>query len=137
MNGTVLHLMSKGAITCGEETSIRQVAQVMAVNSTRYCVVINKAQEVLGIISARSILKAFGMDLDRTLAREILLPHTYTISPSTPLKEAIRLMDRRKIEHIIVTSDRPGVKAVLGMLHIQSILGAMVNGEGRDDHASM
>ena len=98
MQERVMNLMKKGAISCGEETSIKEVAQILAVNSTRYCVVTNKEHEVLGIISARSILKAFGKDLDHTSAKEILLPHTYTISPNTPLSEAIRLMNRRKRE---------------------------------------
>ena len=132
-----MNLMKKGVISCGEETSIKEVAQILAVNSTRYCVVTNKEHEVLGIISARSILKAFGRDLDDTSAKEILLPHTYTISPNMPLSEAIRLMDRRKIEHVIVTSDRPGSKAVLGMLHIEDVISAMVEEEGSNKHASM
>lgn len=137
MQKRVMNLMKRGAISCGEETSIREVAQILAVNSTRYCVVTNKDHEVLGIISARSILKAFGKDLDDTLAKDILLPHTYTISPNMPLSEAIRLMDRRKIEHVIVTSDRPGSKAVLGMLHIEDVIDAMVREEGSNTHASM
>ena len=137
MQKRVMNLMKKGAISCGEETSIKEVAQILAVNSTRYCVVTNKEHEVLGIISARSILKAFGKDLDDTLAKEILLPHTYTISPNMPLSEAIRLMDRRKIEHVIITSDRPGSKAVLGMLHIEDVISAMVGEEGSNKHASM
>jgi signal-transduction protein with cAMP-binding, CBS, and nucleotidyltransferase domain len=126
MQGKVMNLMRKGAISCGEETSIREVAQILAVNSTRYCVVINKEREVLGVISARSILKAFGKDLDHTAAKDILLPHTYTISPNSPLSEAIQLMGRRKIEHVVVTSDRPGSKAVLGVLHIEDIISTMV-----------
>jgi predicted transcriptional regulator len=137
MQERVMNLMKKGVISCGEETSIKEVAQILAVNSTRYCVVTNKEHEVLGIISARSILKAFGKDLDDTSAKEILLPHTYTISPNMPLSEAIRLMDRRKIEHVIVTSDRPGSKAVLGMLHIEDVISAMVEEEGSNKHASM
>ena len=137
MQQRVMNLMKKGAISCGEETSIKEVAQIMAVNSTRYCVVTSKEHEVLGIISARSILKAFGRDLDDTSAKEILLPHTYTISPNMPLSEAIQLMDGRKIEHVIVTSDRPGSKAVLGMLHIEDVIAAMVGEEGSNKHASM
>ena len=137
MQQRVMNLMKKGAISCGEETSIKEVAQILAVNSTRYCVVTNREHEVLGIISARSILKAFGRDLDDTSAKEILLPHTYTISPNMPLSEAIQLMDGRKIEHVIVTSDRPGSKAVLGMLHIEDVIAAMVREEGSNKHASM
>ncbi len=117
--------MRTGTITCGPSTSIREVAQILAVNSTHYCVVTNQSHEVLGIISARSILKAFGRDLDETKAQDILLPHTFTITPNSTLREAIALMDRRKIEHLIVTSDREGSKAVVGLLHVEDIIAKM------------
>jgi CBS domain-containing protein len=125
MKERVMRLMRKGAITCSEETSIRDVAQIMVINSTHYCVVINQNHEVLGIISARSLLKAFGRDLDQTKAKDILLPYTITITPTSPLEEAIHLMDKRKIEHLIVVSDRPGSKAILGLLHVEDIVDKM------------
>jgi predicted transcriptional regulator len=125
MEEKVFRLMRKGAITCSEETSIREVAQIMVVNSTHYCVVINHNHEVLGIISSRSILKAFDRDLEQTRAKDILIPYNFTITPATPLKEAIQLMDKRKIEHLIVVSDRPGSKAILGLLHVEDIVDRM------------
>jgi signal-transduction protein with cAMP-binding, CBS, and nucleotidyltransferase domain len=131
MEEKVMRLMRKGTITCTEEASIREVAQIMLVNSTHYCVVINKSREVLGIISARSILRAFGRDLDQTKAKDILTPYTFTITPTTPLKEAIHLMDRRKIEHLIVVLDRPGSKAILGLLHVEDIVDRMVQDQER------
>jgi signal-transduction protein with cAMP-binding, CBS, and nucleotidyltransferase domain len=129
MEERVMRLMRKGALSCLEDTSIREVAQIMWVNSTHYCVVINRSREVLGIISARSILKAFGLDLRQAKAKDILIPYTFTITPSTPLKEAIELMDKRKIEHLIVVSDRPGSKAILGLLHIEDIVDRMAQVE--------
>jgi signal-transduction protein with cAMP-binding, CBS, and nucleotidyltransferase domain len=125
MKERVMRLMRKGAITCSDETSVRDVAQIMVINSTHYCVVINQSHEVLGIISTRSLLKAFGRDLDQTKAKDILLAYTITITPTTPLDEAIRLMDKRKIEHLIVVSDRPGSKAILGLLHVEDIVEKM------------
>jgi len=133
MEEKVMRLMRKGTITCSEETSIREVAQIMMVNSTHYCVVINRNREVTGIISSRSILKAFDRDLDQTRARDILAPYTFTITPSTLLKEAIQLMDKRKIEHLIVVSDRPGSKAILGLLHVEDIVDQMARGEKRQE----
>jgi len=122
LSETVMSLMRRGAITCAEQTSIREVAQIMVVNRIRYCVVVNQSHEVVGIISARSILKAFGKDLDQTKAKDILLPYTISITPSTPLKEAIELMSKRKIEHLVVVSERLGSKAVLGILHASDIV---------------
>ncbi|NSW86968.1 MAG: CBS domain-containing protein [Syntrophobacteraceae bacterium] len=121
----VMHLMRRGAITCAEDTTIQEVAQIMVVNSIRYCVVINGRNEVQGIISARSILKAYGRNLNATRAKDILLPYTVTITPSSSLNEAVELMSKKRIEHLIVVSDRPGSKAILGLLHAEDIVNRM------------
>ena len=125
MKNKVMHLMRRGAVTCLEEATVREVAQIMVVNDIRYCVVINAKHEVKGIISARSILKAYGQDLDSISARDILLPHTETIGPSCDLREAVDIMSRKKIEHLIVVPDRPGSRAILGLLCARDIVDHM------------
>jgi CBS domain-containing protein len=100
----------------------------MTINNIRYCVVVNDEHEILGVISARSILIGFGKDLEQTTARDILMPYTVTIGPNTPLKDAVDIMIRKKIEHLIVIPDRPGAKAILGMLHAEDIVNRMVTG---------
>jgi len=125
MEKKVMHFMRRGAITCAENASILEVAQIMVVNSTRYCVVTTGNREVIGIISARSILKAFGKNLKDIRARDILLPYTIAVTPNSFLQEAVDLMNRRKIEHVIVVSDRPGSRAVFGLLHVEDIVGDM------------
>ncbi len=128
MEEKVINILRRGAITCHEHMSIKEVAQIMVVNRIRYCVVVNPQNEVMGIISARSILKAFGKDLEQIQAKDILLPFAITITPNSTRKDAIDLMTRKKIEHLIVVSDRPGSKAVLGLVHAADIVSKM----GRD-----
>lgn len=125
MDESVLGLMQRGAITCTEGQSIREVAQIMVVNRLRYCVVVGSSNDVKGIISARSILMALGRNLARTKARDILLPYTITVTPATPLADAIALMHRKRIEHLIVVSDKPGSQAVLGILSAGDIVQRM------------
>lgn len=124
----VMHAMRRGAFTCTEDTTLRDVAQIMTLNNIRYCVVVNDQHEILGVISARSILRGFGKDLEQTRAGDILLPYTVTITPNTPLKEAVDLMTRKRIEHLIVIPDRPGARAILGLLHAEDIVGKMAYG---------
>lgn len=120
-----MRFMRRGAITADEDTSVREVAQIMVLNRIRYCIIVNKKHEVRGIISARSILKAFGKDLSTLPAKDILLPYTVIITPSSPLRDAIALMKSKKIEHLVVVSDKPGSKAVLGILHARDIVAEM------------
>lgn len=126
MEEKVMHLMRKGAVTCSEETSIPEVAQIMVVNGIRYCVVINSSHEVVGIISARSILRGYGRNVGQGMAKEIMLSYTITVTPSFPLNKAIAMMSKRKIEHLIVVSERPGSKALLGLLFAEDIVSRML-----------
>lgn len=118
--------MRRGAITCNAETSLRFVAQIMVVNRIRYCAVTNDNHEVVGLISADNIITAFGRDFDQTKAKDILIPDAVvTVVPSTPLREAVALMAKKRIEHLIVLSERAGSKAVIGMLCSVDIIGRM------------
>ena len=112
----VKDLMRHGAVTCGLDTSIKEVSQIMVVNRIRYVVVTDEQGSVAGIISARSILKAWGKDLEKTVARDVLLPYTVTTTPETPLAEAIRMMQKRRIQHLVIVSEQGSHKRVVGIL---------------------
>jgi CBS domain-containing protein len=126
----VLNYMKRGAITCSESTSIREVAQIMVLNRTRYCAVLNDDHELTGIVSAQSILWAFGNDLEKTSVRDILLPYTVTITPGHSLSDAINVMKAKKIEHLVVVSERPGSKAVVGILNAGDIVTRLAHDTG-------
>ncbi|HXX56365.1 MAG TPA: CBS domain-containing protein [Thermodesulfovibrionales bacterium] len=130
MEEHVRQLMRRGAITCNEETSLRDIAQIMVVNQVRYCAVINSNHEVRGLVSADSIIDAFGRDLDLTRAKDILHSHSIvTATAGTPLREAITAMSKNKIEHLIVIADQPESKAVLGLLCAGDLIARMAKRE--------
>ena len=118
----VRDLMRHGTITCTLETPVREVAQIMVMNRIRYVVVTDERNAIGGIISARSILKAWGKDLDKTTAKDILLAYTVTVTPETLLTDAMKMMQRRRIQHLVVVSDRPPQKRVVGILSASDIV---------------
>jgi CBS domain-containing protein len=122
----VAQCVRRGAITCSGETSLIFVAQIMVVNRIRYCVVINKNHEVLGLISADQMINAFDREFGRRKASDIVDGDAIvTVTPATPLKEAIDMMAKKKIEHIIVISDRQGSRAVIGIVAAHDIVAKM------------
>jgi len=130
----VRQFMRRGAITCSEETSLRDIAQIMVVNQVRYCVVINKAHEVMGMISADSIIDAYGGNLDEAKASDILTRgDVITKAVNAPLREAIDVMSRNRTEHLVVLSDRPDSRAVLGILFAGDIIAAMAQRRRSDE----
>ena len=78
-----------------------------------------------GLFPPGACLKGYKKDLEQGRAKDILLPYTVTITPNSSLKEAVRVMNQKKIEHLIVVSDRPGSSAILGLLHAEDIISKM------------
>ena len=110
----VRDLMHRGVITCHLQTPIKEVAQIMDANNIRSVVVTDDRGEVWGIVSLISILKAWNKDLSRTTAEDILLPYTVTIAPESPIEDAVQLLKRRRIEHIVIVS--PQARRPVGVL---------------------
>jgi CBS domain-containing protein len=130
--------LRRGAITCSEETSLIFVAQIMVVNRIRYCVVINKKHEVVGLISADQMINAYDKEFGRRTAVDIVARDVLvTVTPSTPLREAIDLMAKKKVEHIIVVSDRPGSRAVIGIIAARDIIAGMARDRRKGGHEGL
>lgn len=122
----VVQCIRRGAITCNEETTLHFVAQIMVVNRIRYCVVLNNNHEVVGLISSDAMINAFGKDFGTTRAKDILTRDGIaTVTLSTPLKDAVALMAKEGIEHLIVVSDKAERRAVIGMLFASDIIACM------------
>ena len=124
--GRVSQFIRRGAITCNEETTLHLVAQIMVVNRIRYCVVLNNRREVVGLISSDTMITAFGKDFGTAKARDMVTPDSIaTVTLSTPIAEAVALMAKEAIEHLIVVSDKAGSRAVIGMLFASDMIAYM------------
>ena len=130
----VAQYMRRGAITCSEETSLHFVAHIMVVNRIRYCVVLNENHEVRGLISADNMINAFGRDFDRTSAKEILnRDMIVAVTLDTPIEEAVALMAKKGIEHLVVVSDKAGgSRAVIGMVYASDIISRMARSKEQE-----
>jgi len=102
----VRDVMRRGVITCYTCTPLREVARIMVQNDIREVVVLGDKAQVNGVISDYLLVrKAYGRDLDKMVAEDILLPYIVTISPEAPLTEAIQLMQAKKIRNLIIVTD--------------------------------
>lgn len=107
--------MHRGVITCHLQTPVKEIAKIMDANNVRSVVVTDDRGEVWGIVSLISILKAWGQDLETLTAEDILQPHTITISPESPIEEAVKLLQKKRIEHLVIV--HPGlVRRAVGIL---------------------
>jgi predicted transcriptional regulator len=118
--GTVAEVMHRGIVTCVAELAAKTVARVMAAHRIHAVAVVNGNGQCVCVVETPDIIAAVQrgtLDLER--ARAIGRPPIFVDEP-TPVREAVRLMHRHGVAHLIVAErgqSRPvGIVSVLDAL---------------------
>ncbi len=117
----VRDLLRVESVSCQADTSVIEVAQIMMVHRIRYCLVLNKKDELTGIVVARSLQRAAGPRLEQLTAEDVMLP-CVTVTAGVPVERAAAKMYLNHLQHLVVVSDRPGSNAVMGLVGATDIL---------------
>ena len=110
------HLMHKGVLFCYPEDSVKDVAKIMHENQIRAVAVVDETGEVWGVISVMELLPLYGKDIEAIKAEEVMRPYKIEVDPQAPVEDAIDLMKKRKIEHLIIIDPHAGPKRPVGIL---------------------
>jgi CBS domain-containing protein len=121
----VADVMRHGVISCEPETSLRDVARIMA-SYHIHAVVVGLRDNVWGVISAGDVLSAAGTDRERWNAGDIAATEFVSARPQATLEEAAQVMREHEVQHVIVV-DEDGKP--IGMLSSLDIAGALAWGE--------
>jgi CBS domain-containing protein len=123
-HATVVDVMSRGVITCAPETDLVSVAATMATQRIHAALILApEGGRALMITDLDLIRAALSSDLERTaadLAREPIV----TIAPSAPLEQAVALMAKQHLSHLLVAE--PGAawpSGVLSSLDVIAVVG--------------
>ena len=110
--------MRIGVVTCRSETSLEDVARMMA-TFTIHSVVVEDEGVPQGIVSAIDIATSGSSDLATTRAGDVATRDLVTIPADETLEQAARTMSRHGVTHLLVVqpeSDRPvGVFSASGL----------------------
>jgi len=112
----VCDLMHKGVIACYPEDTIKEIAKMMDTYQIRSIVVMDETGEVWGLVSIMELIPLLGKDLEKIHAQEIMRPYKIEVDPQWPISEAVQLMKKRKIEHLVVIDPHAGVRRPIGIL---------------------
>lgn len=118
----ICDLMHRGVIFCYPEDSVPDVIKIMDQNQIRSVVVVDESGEVWGLISVMELLPLYGRDMSSVRAEDIMRPYTIDIQAQAPLEQAVEIMKRRKIEHLIVIDAHAGPRRPIGILTTHDIL---------------
>jgi CBS domain-containing protein len=110
-------LEDKGSEIIGlqRKKSVADAIRIMKKNNAGSVVVFNNKQNPVGLLTERDILyRALDADRDikQVLVGEIMTQITATITPDTTIEEAMKLVTRQRIRHLLVMDNKKLVGVV-------------------------
>lgn len=112
----ICDLMHKGVIFCYPDDSAKDIARMMKENQIRSVVVMDETGEVWGLVSIMELLPLYNRNLDEIRAEDIMRPYQIEVDPQWSIEKAIEIMQKRKIEHLIIIDPHAGPKRPVGIL---------------------
>jgi CBS domain-containing protein len=131
-HATVSDAMHPGILSCEPDTSLTEVAKIMASHHVHCVAVVGISHEepecfVWGIVSDLELVRAgISEDADET-ARALAKEPVIVVEPSTRLVDAAREMLERRVHHLVVVD--PVAKRPIGVLSTLDIAGVLAWGE--------
>lgn len=114
-------LARREAVFIAPQSTLREAARLMWVESIGALVVGDDPHHALGVISERDVMAQIGQgaDLDTTTAQEAMTRYVVTAQVGDRLSDAASLMLDGAIRHLPVVD---GEGAVIGMLSVRDLL---------------
>jgi len=128
----VTDAMRLGIFTCPPETSLKEVAQMMATHHI-HCVVVtdmagrSDGKRPWGVISALDVARAAGPDSAERTAGETAATELITVAADEALSRAAQLMGEHDTSHLVVVQSTTGKP--VGVLSTLDIAGVLAWGE--------
>ncbi len=105
MNRIIRDFMCRGVVTCGVNASRAEIAQIMVDNDVSALVVVDERLNACGIISKTDLIRFYGKDLSAVGAEDIMTPEILTVSPETPVHEAVQLLLARGVHQLVIVTE--------------------------------
>ena len=114
--------MHPGVITCRPDTPVDQVAITMDEKDISALVVVDEADNVIGVISRTDLVNARfiqpylkhwrGMSAEQPVI---------SVSPDTRIKEAVAVLQERRIHRLVVVEQHAGRVRPIGILSVTDL----------------
>jgi len=119
-NMKVQKLMTRPVVTCRECEPLDQVARAMAATDCGSIPVVNRNNEILGMITDRDIMMAAstsGQSLSEIQVAEVADGNVYAVSPTDSVREAEKRMREHQVRRLPVVED----EKVVGIITLGDI----------------
>jgi acetoin utilization protein AcuB len=103
----VRDIMTQAVVTLTPQRSVPEAITLLAQHRFRHLPVVEDAQDMVGIVSDRDLLRALtrGANVDQMTVQEIMKPQVVAVRPETPLSAATTVMLQHRINCVPVLDD--------------------------------
>jgi len=123
---TVRDWMHPGVITCRPDTPVDQVAITIDEKDISALVVVDEADNAIGVISRTDLVNARfiqpylkhwrGMSAEHLMSKPVI-----RVTPDVAIKEAVKLLRARRIHRLVVVEEQAGHKRPVGILSVTDL----------------
>lgn len=121
MRKRVADLMSSPSMTCRIQDDIPTLAKMMTANGVSSLVVVDEAKRPLGIVTEKDLVGkvlARGEFMKRLTAADIMTSNLLTVAPEAFYYEALLIMVKNKVKHLIVIDQQE----LVGIVTIRDLI---------------
>lgn len=118
--------MHADVITCGPETPVVQVADIMDRNDISALVVVDDEGDALGVISRTDLVNARFIEPYMKHWRGLNAEHVMTkpvisVSMETTIDEAVQLLNEKRVHRLVVVEKTTGHMRPVGILSVTDL----------------
>jgi signal-transduction protein with cAMP-binding, CBS, and nucleotidyltransferase domain len=127
MDRAVSDVMHHGVLTCTEQTSVQDVAQMMTEHDVSALVVVNARGGMVGLISRTDLVNArlyeqYWKNWQELKAWNLMTPDVVSVQANNTIGEASKLMMEKKIHRVVVIEESDEEKKPIGVLSITDLV---------------
>ena len=117
----VRELMTVGVVTCGQQTSIKTIAEAILEKDIEAVVVLAEDGHALGVVGQDELVRAYASgNYEHLTAHDVMSDGLPQIPPDIPINVAAQLMQDQKIRVFFLTHHAAGIEypaAVISYKH--------------------
>jgi CBS domain-containing protein len=118
--------MHPGVVACRPDTPVDEVAETMGAKDISALVVVDEAGDAVGVISRTDLVNARfiqpylkhwrGMNAEHLMSKPVI-----SVSPDTRIKEAVAVLQERRIHRLVVVEQHAGRVRPIGILSVTDL----------------
>jgi CBS domain-containing protein len=127
---SVADVMQRGTFNCQPDTPVAEVARRMVEHDVSALVVIDEGGYLMGVVTRTDLvtLRAYEDYWAHTTAQHAMVQKVITISPQATVRQASRLMVKKKVHRLIVVEEEGDRLRPVGVISQTDIVRDMASG---------